>query len=195
MESHYKFNNDRVSCWLYERRTGCSIKNSKYLLGNPKVTYICVTFKLLIMKKEIKQTWQFNQPPKEVWKYLTKPELIEQWLSKTDFKPIVGHKFQFTNRCKTEHDKSYYTFCQVLEIIPHKLLSYSWQKGIDEKVITVDSVVTWTLNDKNGGTELLLQHNGFTLMEDNILHTNGWNECLDKIIELLNSSSHANTNS
>src|SRR4051812_26291298 len=111
------------------------------------------------MKKDIKQTWYFNQPPKEVWEYLTKAELIEQWLAKTDFKPIVGREFQFTNGCKTSDDKQDYTFCTVLEISPYKLLSYSWRKGIDKKDITVDSVVKWTLTDKDGGTELLLQHN------------------------------------
>jgi uncharacterized protein YndB with AHSA1/START domain len=147
------------------------------------------------MRKEIKQTWHFNQSPSEVWEYLTKAELIEQWLAKTDFKPVVGQEFQFTNSCKADDDKPHYTHCQVLEIKPCKLLSYSWRKGTNKKEITVDSVVTWTLTDKNGGTELQLQHNGFTLIEDTIAHSKGWNECLTKIIELLNSSTNANTNS
>ncbi len=47
------------------------------------------------MQKEIKHTWHFSQSPQEVWEYLTKPELMEQWLGKTDFQPIVGHKFRF----------------------------------------------------------------------------------------------------
>ena len=47
------------------------------------------------MQKEIKQSRHFNQSPQEVWEYLTKPELIEQWLGKTDFQPVVGHKFRF----------------------------------------------------------------------------------------------------
>ena len=81
----------------------------------------------------------------------------------------------------------------MLEIIPCKLLSYSWRKGQNEKVISVDSLVTWTLTDKNGGTELLLKHNGFTLLKDTIAHTDGWNDCLNKIIELINST-HAITN-
>src|SRR5271155_3782506 len=106
------------------------------------------------MQKDILQTWFFKQPPGEVWEYLTKPELIEQWLMKCDFKPVTGHKFQFINKSKID------AYCQVLEIIPHKLLSYSWRKGKSENEITVDSVVTWTLADKNGGTELQLQHNG-----------------------------------
>ena len=52
------------------------------------------------MQKEIKQTWHFEQSPQEVWEYLTKPELIEQWLMKTDFQPILGFKFRFTFTAK-----------------------------------------------------------------------------------------------
>ncbi len=141
------------------------------------------------MQNNILQTWFFQQPPGEVWEYLTKPELIEQWLMKNDFKPVAGHKFQFINKSKID------AYCQVLEIVPHKLLSYSWRKGISEKDVTVDSVVTWTLTGKNGGTELQLQHNGFTLPEDTIAHTKGWNYCVNRMTELINSSSNADTNS
>jgi uncharacterized protein YndB with AHSA1/START domain len=144
------------------------------------------------MQNAIKQTWHFNQLPAEVWEYLTKPELIEQWLSKTDFKPVVGHQFRFTDSCETDDGKPHYTYCQVLEIMPHRLLSYSWRKGTTEKEIRVDSVVTWTLTGKNGGTELQLQHNGFTLLEDVLAHSEGWNACLNKITELINSASNAN---
>jgi uncharacterized protein YndB with AHSA1/START domain len=140
------------------------------------------------MEKDILQTWFFQQPPSEVWKYLTKPELLEQWLIKNDFKPVVGHKFQFINGSKID------AYCQVLEIVPHKLLSYSWRKGINEKEVTVYSVVTWTLSAKNGETQLQLQHKGFALLEDTIAHTKGWNYCLNRMTELINSSSNANRN-
>src|SRR4030095_11409646 len=96
-------------------------------------------------EKDILQTWFFQQPPSEVWEYLTKPELIEQWLTKNDFKPVVGHKFQFISSAKDCSNKPNNAYCQVLEIIPPKLLSYSWRKGINEKEFTVDSVVTWKL--------------------------------------------------
>ena len=146
------------------------------------------------MQKDILKTWFFQQSPSEVWEYLTKSELIEQWLTKNDFKPIVGHKFQFISSPKTAGDKPSHAYCEVLEIIPQKLLSYSWRKGINENEIAVDSVVVWKLMDKDGGTELQLQHNGFKIIEDAIAHDNGWNYCLNRMIQLINSSSHANTN-
>lgn len=140
------------------------------------------------MQNDVLKTWFFQQPPSEVWEYLTKPELIEKWLMKCDFKPIAGHKFQFINKSKID------AYCKVLEIIPPKLLSYSWRKGKSENEITVDSVVTWTLTDKNGGTELQLQHNGFTTIEQFTDHNNGWDYCMNRMIDLINSSSNANTN-
>ena len=134
------------------------------------------------MQNDILQTWFFQQPAGEVWEYLTVPELIELWLMKNDFKPVVGSKFQFINGSKID------AYCQVLEIVHNKLLSYSWRKGMNEKDVNVDSVVTWKLTAKNGGTELQLQHSGFTLLEDTIAHTKGWNYCLSRMIEIINSS-------
>jgi uncharacterized protein YndB with AHSA1/START domain len=139
------------------------------------------------MQNDVLKTWYFKQSPDEVWEYLTKPELIEQWLMKCDFKPIAGHKFQFINKSKID------AYCEVLEIIPPKLLSYSWRKGKSENEITVDSVVTWTLTEKNGGTELQLQHNGFTTIEQYTDHNNGWDYCMNRMIERINSSLNANT--
>jgi hypothetical protein len=32
-------------------------------------------------------------PPEKMWRALTQPHLIEEWLMKNDFKPVVGHRF------------------------------------------------------------------------------------------------------
>jgi uncharacterized protein YndB with AHSA1/START domain len=34
-------------------------------------------------------------PPETVWRALTQPPLIEAWLMQTDFRPVVGHPFEF----------------------------------------------------------------------------------------------------
>lgn len=131
------------------------------------------------MPKEIKHTWFFHQSPREVWEYLTKPELLEQWLMKTDFQPIVGHKFHFI--C------SNITQCEVLEVTPFTKLSYSWQADSTTSNKPFSSKVVWTLIPKDNGTELHLVHNGFTALEDLVAHENGWNACFKKFEELLNT--------
>ncbi|HEX4851300.1 MAG TPA: SRPBCC domain-containing protein, partial [Puia sp.] len=117
------------------------------------------------MKNDINQKWFFNQSPRQVWNYLTSPDLLSLWLMKNDFKPIVGHKFQFQSIDGEGCNTGAIAYCEVLEIIPQKKLSYSWKTGKNNE-LTVDSIVIWTLIEKSGGTELQLQHNGFTLLED-----------------------------
>lgn len=138
------------------------------------------------MQQDIKQSWFFAQSPKEVWEFLTEPELIELWLMKTDFKPIKGHKFQFTFTPKEGSQYDGTVNCEVLEIVPYELLSYSWN-GSAKDSRTFKSKVVWTLIPKENGTELQLQHSGFTVLEDIINHSNGWNACLQRFEELINN--------
>jgi len=131
------------------------------------------------MQKAIKHTWHFNQSPQEVWDYLTKPELMEQWLMKSDFKPVVGHKFSFT--CTK------ITYCEVLEVKPFSLLSYSWQANSAVGNKPFNSKVVWTLVPTESGTELQLVHNGFTVLEDYAGHDKGWTTLGKQLVELLST--------
>lgn len=139
------------------------------------------------MEKEIRQTWFFSQSPQEVWEYLTKPELIEQWLMKTDFRPTVGYKFRFTFIPKPDSQYDGIVNCEVLEVRPFTKLSYSWNGSTKDKIRNFNSTVVWTLVPKGNGTELQLQHNGFELLDDILNHTSGWNSCLKRFEELINS--------
>ena len=147
-----------------------------------------MTFKLPIMQKQIYQTWFFKQSPKDVWEYLTKPELIEQWLMKTDFKPVVGQKFRFMFDPKPGSKYEGGVNCEVLEVIPFKKLSYTWDGSLQNKSRYFNSVVIWTLLPKNNGTELQLEHNGFEVFEDILDHSNGWKSCLTKLEERINEN-------
>ena len=37
-------------------------------------------------------------PPEKIWRALTQPHLIEEWLMKNDFKPVAGHRFSLSRR-------------------------------------------------------------------------------------------------
>jgi uncharacterized protein YndB with AHSA1/START domain len=140
-----------------------------------------------ITNKEIKQSFHFEQPPSVVWEYLTHPELLALWLVKTDFQLIAGHRFSFINKSGNV------TECEILEIVPAELLSYSWKVTGAKKEITVDSKVVWTLSGKGGGTELTLKHTGFMLPGDFAAHRTGWTNCLNQfksIIKVNESCQH-----
>ena len=137
------------------------------------------------MQKDIQQAWFFTKSPKEVWEYLTKPDLIEQWLMKSDFQPVAGHKFRFTFEPKENSRYEGIVYCEVLEVIPFTKLSYSWNGSTNDRKRKFSSVVMWTLVPKENGTELHLQHSGLTFLEDILNHTNGWKVCLARFEELI----------
>jgi uncharacterized protein YndB with AHSA1/START domain len=139
------------------------------------------------MQKEIKHTWHFKQSPEEVWEYLTKPELLEQWLTKNDFKPVIGHQFRFTFVSKKEGKYEGMVDCKVLEVNPFTKLSYSWNGKTKDGSRSFNSAVVWTLVPGENGTELQLSHNGFTQLEDILTHTSGWESCLKRLEELIDS--------
>ena len=139
------------------------------------------------MQNEIKKTWFFKQTPEEVWDYLTKPELIEQWLMKNNFQPVKGAKFQFTFQAKEGSTYAGIVNCEVLEIKPYSKLAYTWD-GSTTNGRYFNSEVEWTLNPKNKGTELHLSHEGFTVLEDVLNHRGGWDNCLGKMEQLLNTT-------
>src|SRR5688500_11532221 len=149
------------------------------------------------MTKIIKHQFFFPHPTETVWEYLTKPELMEQWLMKNDFQPIVGLDFHFRTNPIPSLDFDGIFYCKVLEIVPFKKLSYSWKSGPGEGKITLDSVVIWKLESTDKGTELFLEHSGFAKKEnlnfyDGLMH--GWGEKLNNIAKLLNAVQHGHTN-
>ena len=149
------------------------------------------------MTKSIKHQFFFPHPPEAVWEYLTRSDLMELWLMKNNFQPIVGADFQFRTGPIPSLDFDGIFHCKVLEIVPYKKLSYSWTGGPGEGKITLDSVVVWRLEPTDKGTELFLEHSGFAKKENldfynGLLH--GWLEKFDNIAKLLNTAQHGNTN-
>jgi len=151
------------------------------------------------MSKSIRHQFFFQHSPEVVWEYLTKADLIEQWLMKSDFEPIIGYDFQFKSRPLPDLNFDGIIYCKVLEVVPFKKLSYSWKLGPGGGKITIDSLVEWTLNPKENGTRLLLEHSGFKETEDTSINTlytmmdAGWLKNINKIAELVNAAKHDTT--
>ncbi len=86
--------------------------------------------------------------PEKIWRALTQPHLLEEWLMQNDFKPVVGHGFNLRADWGAVD-------CQVLEVEPNKTLSYTWE------AMGLESVVTWTLTPTGTGTQLRMEQSGF----------------------------------
>lgn len=141
------------------------------------------------METEIKHKWFYNQSAEEIWEYLTKAELIEKWLMPNDFELKMGHEFKFTTNPIPSLGLDGNFYCKVLEIVPLKKLVYSWKGGSSEKNITLETIVEWTLETKENGTELRLIHSGFKKENGSILTAmfDGWNKNIQKMLKHLNS--------
>ncbi len=96
---------------------------------------------------------EMPHPPEKIWRALTQASLMEAWLMPNDFQPVVGH--QFTLRTKPMPKWDGVIRCEVLTIEPYSRLSYGWN------ALGLQSVVTWTLTPRNGGTHVRMEHSGF----------------------------------
>lgn len=94
-------------------------------------------------------------PPEKVWRALTQQHLIEEWLMKNDFQPVVGHRFQLRGEWGGVLD------CEVLAVEPNKTLSYTWNFPHDDPAYDTRTVVTMTLTPTGKGTHLRMEQAGF----------------------------------
>jgi uncharacterized protein YndB with AHSA1/START domain len=94
-------------------------------------------------------------PPEKVWRALTEPELLAQWLTEDeedsqDTCEDPEHVRDAVRRAPVE--------CEVIEARPNRLLRYRWQDR-DDEAGSVDSIVTFELSrTAGGGTHLRLIH-------------------------------------
>jgi uncharacterized protein YndB with AHSA1/START domain len=103
-------------------------------------------------------TFEFDlpHPPRKVWRALTDPALLTEWLLPvTGFKLEAGVAFTFKTQPFPGWDGT--VNCRMLEIEPQKKLSYTWVVGD----MTLDTVVTFTLDPTPSGTRLTLVQSGF----------------------------------
>src|SRR5205085_2417136 len=94
-------------------------------------------------------------PPEKLWRALTQPHLIEEWLMKNDFAPTVGHRFNLRGDWGGVLD------CEVLVVEPNRVLSYTWNFAHHDAAYSLKSVVTFTLTPITTGTHLRMEQSGF----------------------------------
>lgn len=120
---------------------------------------------------------EFAHTPEKLWRALTQPHLMEEWLMKNDFAPKVGHKFNLRGEWGGVLD------CEVLEIDPNRSLSYTWDFAHADQAYALKSVVTFTLTPKGAGTHLRVEQAGFRTTQKQALGgaLQGWKGMLEKL--------------
>lgn len=123
----------------------------------------------------------FAHPPEKIWRALTQPHLMEEWLMKNDFKPEVGHQFELRGDWGGVLD------CKVIAIEPHETLSYSWNFEHEDPAYNLRSVVTFTLTPTSSGTHLRVEQAGFRPDQKQAFGGArfGWQQFLGKLDEVV----------
>lgn len=124
---------------------------------------------------------EFPFPPEKLWRALTQPHLIEAWLMKNDFSPVVGHRFSLRGEWGGVLD------CEVLAIEPNRTLSYTWDFAHEDPAYDLRSVVTFTLTPTGAGTRLRMEQTGFRPEQRQAFGgaRAGWGQFLDALAEVL----------
>ncbi len=124
--------------------------------------------------------------PRKVWRALTEPELLAQWLLPVfglDLNP--GAAFTFKTQPHPPWDGT--VNCRIIEVEPMQRLSYAWVVGDME----LDTTVTFTLEPTESGTRLTLVQSGFKPSQKQNFGgaRYGWKLMGGKLIELLANAS------
>lgn len=117
---------------------------------------------------------ELPHPPEKIWRALTQPQLIEEWLMKNEFAPRVGHGFTLNADWGT-------VTCEVKTVEEHRRLSYTWDAA------PLESLVTWTLTPTESGTMLRMEQTGFRHDQPMFYGgaRQGWPGFLDRLEDVL----------
>ncbi len=116
-------------------------------------------------------------PPEKVWRALTVPQLIAEWLMKNDFELSIGHRFTLHGEWGGD------VACEVRVIQPNRELSYSWDFVNDNPDFDLRSIVTFTLSATDMGTHLRVEQSGFRPQQKQAYGgaKAGWPQLLEKL--------------
>jgi uncharacterized protein YndB with AHSA1/START domain len=121
--------------------------------------------------------------PEKIWRALTQSPMIAEWLMQNDFKPAVGHKFQF--QAKPVPGWKGITNCEVLEVDEPRKLVYSWGDGTESES-GLKTKVTWTLTPTSNGTLVRMEHSGFRPQDEGGYQAmgGGWPRIVERLEQI-----------
>ena len=100
--------------------------------------------------------FDLKHAPEKVWRALSDPELLSQWLLPVVDELTFERGAAFTLKAPAKPGWDGTVNCRFLEIEANRKLSYTWVVGD-----FIDTVVTFTLTPTLSGTHLLLVQSGF----------------------------------
>lgn len=137
------------------------------------------------MSVTLELDYQYTTSVEKLWSALTDSRKLAKWVAnihtgqgmENDFKPVVGHRFQFRTQATEYWDGIIKGEVLIVEE-PHRL-SYTWESAEKHKV-------TWTLQDLgNGKVNLHLEQTGISNPQALAGAKYGWSKWFDELEKLL----------
>ena len=131
-------------------------------------------------RESISFEFDLHHSPEKVWRALTDPEMLAQWLL-----PVVGLELEpgaaFTFKAPPQPGWDGVVSCRMLEVEARKKIKWAWVVG------DLDTVVTFTLAPTASGTRLSLVQSGFKPNQKQNLNgaRYGWKMMSEKLVDLL----------
>jgi uncharacterized protein YndB with AHSA1/START domain len=132
------------------------------------------------MKKSVKRELKFPQSRDEVWRALTDPAALAEWMFPNGFEARVGHRFTFQvpPNPQAKFD-GLVVHCEILKCVYPTELSFSWVAG------EVDTRVEYRLEADGSGTRVFFEQSGFEQEHAHKGAEYGWTFMHGKLAALL----------
>jgi uncharacterized protein YndB with AHSA1/START domain len=129
------------------------------------------------MKFEIAFERVYPHPPEKIWRALTDPVALGEWLMETDFVPEVGRTF--TMWCDDREGGTDTYICTLLEYDPPNRMLWSWV--LDGSQDQGDTYVEFKVEAVASGTRVTITHTGDRDPDTIEKFKGGWPYKLDQL--------------
>jgi uncharacterized protein YndB with AHSA1/START domain len=130
------------------------------------------------MSLALSMDFQYTTSIEKAWSALTDSNKLAKWIMENDFKPVVGHRFQFRTQPSEYWDGI--IDGEVLIVDEPNRLSYTFASGGEKHT------VTWTLQDLGDGkVNLHLEQTGISNAQGLEGAKYGWGKWCGELEKLL----------
>ncbi|MEC0373553.1 SRPBCC family protein [Paenibacillus chibensis] len=130
------------------------------------------------MSSTLSLDFQYTTTIGKLWSALTDSNKLAKWVTENDFKPVVGHRFQF--RMQPVNGWDGMIDSEVLVVDEPNRLSYTWAS------LGQSNTITWTLQDLGDGkVNLHFEQSGITNPQAFEGAKHGWTHMGSQLEKLL----------
>jgi uncharacterized protein YndB with AHSA1/START domain len=136
-------------------------------------------------KPEIRLSIQVDAPPPAVFRALTDPDALREWMGapKPVVEPRVGGRYELGWTYPVDGKEVTGGPMRIIDIVPNRRLVLSWPDWRGDTSVPVQSI-TWQLEPAGDGTKVTLIHAGFVRTVDFSDYPFGWGQFMSEMAKV-----------